>query len=253
MHQRANSRYDSTVGRLSVASLAKTRLRVTWKYFTIRVSTLLSDHWSSACRRQAWRCSPLAMSFQPTLAGRPVNWQESSAACADVQQQLDEYFAGRRREFTMPLDLRGTDFQRECWEQLLSIPYGETRSYGEIARAVKRPNAYRAVGQSNHHNPVAIIVPCHRVLAGGKASGWLRRRTADQSISVAPGRRSLSRRVGCTQEPGDAGVYVVAVSSSGVAASNVRVYSCFGAVTICSVVPNSTISPCFITAMRVAR
>ncbi len=106
-----------------------------------------------------------------TLAGRPVNWQESSAACAEVQQQLDEYFAGRRREFAMPLDLRGTDFQRECWEQLLSIPYGETRSYGEIARAVGRPNAYRAVGQSNHHNPVAIIVPCHRVLAGGKALG----------------------------------------------------------------------------------
>jgi methylated-DNA-[protein]-cysteine S-methyltransferase len=106
-----------------------------------------------------------------TLGGRRVNWQESSAACRDVQQQLDEYFAGLRREFTMPLDLRGTDFQRECWEQLLSIPYGETRSYGDIARAVGRPNAYRAVGQSNHHNPVAIVVPCHRVLAGGKALG----------------------------------------------------------------------------------
>jgi methylated-DNA-[protein]-cysteine S-methyltransferase len=106
-----------------------------------------------------------------TLGGRPVIWQESSAACLTVQQQLDEYFDSRRREFTMPLDLRGTDFQRECWEQLLSIPYGETRSYGEIARAVGRPSAYRAVGQSNHHNPVAIIVPCHRVLAGGKALG----------------------------------------------------------------------------------
>ena len=106
-----------------------------------------------------------------TLGGRPVIWQESSAACLEVQQQLDEYFDSRRREFTMPLDLRGTDFQRECWERLLSIPYGETRSYGEIARAVGRPNAYRAVGQSNHHNPVAIIVPCHRVLAGGKALG----------------------------------------------------------------------------------
>ena len=88
-----------------------------------------------------------------------------------LQSQLEEYFAGRRREFTIPLDLRGTDFQSDCWEQLLSIPYGETRSYGEIARAVGRPNAYRAVGQSNHHNPVAIVVPCHRVLAGGKALG----------------------------------------------------------------------------------
>jgi methylated-DNA-[protein]-cysteine S-methyltransferase len=106
-----------------------------------------------------------------TLAGRPVHWEESSAACLLVRRQLEEYFEGRRREFTVPLDLRGTGFQRDCWEQLLNIPYGETRSYGEIARAVGRPNAYRAVGQSNHHNPVAIVVPCHRVLAGGKALG----------------------------------------------------------------------------------
>jgi methylated-DNA-[protein]-cysteine S-methyltransferase len=106
-----------------------------------------------------------------TLAGQPVNWQESFTACAPVRQQLDEYFAGRRREFTLLLDLRGTDFQQRCWEQLQSIPYGETRSYAEIARAVGRPNAYRAVGQSNHHNPVAIVVPCHRVLASGKALG----------------------------------------------------------------------------------
>jgi methylated-DNA-[protein]-cysteine S-methyltransferase len=106
-----------------------------------------------------------------TLAGRKLDWRESSAACAEVRQQLDEYFAGQRRQFTVPLDLRGTHFQRQCWDQLLDIPFGHTRSYGEIARAVGRPNAYRAVGQSNHHNPVAIIVPCHRVLAGGRALG----------------------------------------------------------------------------------
>ena len=88
-----------------------------------------------------------------------------------MRKQLQEYFAGKRREFDLPFDLCGTDFQKNCWEALLGIPYGETRSYAEIARAVGRPNAYRAVGQSNHHNPVAIIVPCHRVLASGKALG----------------------------------------------------------------------------------
>jgi methylated-DNA-[protein]-cysteine S-methyltransferase len=109
--------------------------------------------------------------LQPKLAGKPIEWKESPAATQQVRRELEEYFAGRRREFSTPLDLRGTEFQRQCWDELLRIPYGETRSYGEIARAVGRPAAYRAVGQSNHHNPVAIIVPCHRVLAGGKALG----------------------------------------------------------------------------------
>ncbi len=105
------------------------------------------------------------------LGGHTIQWHESFASTAEVRSQLDEYFAGTRRDFTLPLDLRGTEFQKECWEELLRIPYGETRTYAEIARAVGRPTAYRAVGQSNHHNPVAIIVPCHRVLAGGKALG----------------------------------------------------------------------------------
>lgn len=105
------------------------------------------------------------------LAGVRVEWQESAGATAKVRRELDEYFAGKRKKFSVPLDLRGTEFQRKCWEELLRIPHGEARSYGEIARAVGRPNASRAVGQSNHHNPVAIIVPCHRVLAGGKALG----------------------------------------------------------------------------------
>lgn len=105
------------------------------------------------------------------MAGQKVEWQESAEATAAVRQQLDEYFAGKRRQFILPLDLRGSDFQMSCWNELLRIPYGETRSYAEIARAVGRPNAYRAVGQSNHHNPVAIVVPCHRVLAAGTALG----------------------------------------------------------------------------------
>jgi methylated-DNA-[protein]-cysteine S-methyltransferase len=105
------------------------------------------------------------------VAGREVTWQESLDATKGARRQLEEYFAGKRREFTIPLDLRGTDFQKQCWDELLRIPYGETRSYAEIAKAVRRPNAYRAVGQANHYNPVAIIVPCHRVLAAGTNLG----------------------------------------------------------------------------------
>jgi len=79
--------------------------------------------------------------------------------------ELEEYFTGKRREFTFPLDLRGTDFQLACWRALLVIPYGETRTYADIARAVGKPNAFRAVGMANNRNPVAIVVPCHRVIA----------------------------------------------------------------------------------------
>ena len=115
------------------------------------------------------------LSFAPEppakLAGKAVLWEYSDEAVSEARQQLHDYFAGRRREFTIPLDLRGTEFQLQCWDQLQRIPFGETLSYAEVAQAVGRPNAYRAVGQANHHNPVAIIVPCHRVLAGGLALG----------------------------------------------------------------------------------
>ncbi len=80
-------------------------------------------------------------------------------------RELEEYFAGQRREFGFALDLRGTDFQLACWRALLAIPYGETRTYADIARAVGRPHGFRAVGRANNRNPVAIVVPCHRVIA----------------------------------------------------------------------------------------
>jgi methylated-DNA-[protein]-cysteine S-methyltransferase len=101
------------------------------------------------------------------IAGHPVAWEESEARTRSVRQQLQEYFSSKRRDFHLALDLRGTDFQKRCWNELLRIPYGETRSYGEIARAVGSPRSFRAVGQANHYNPIAIIVPCHRVLASG--------------------------------------------------------------------------------------
>jgi O-6-methylguanine DNA methyltransferase len=88
-------------------------------------------------------------------------------------KELEQYFAGKRREFSFPLDLRGTDFQIACWRALLAIPYGETRSYADIARAVGKPNAFRAVGMANNRNPVAIVVPCHRVIASdGSLCGY---------------------------------------------------------------------------------
>ena len=90
--------------------------------------------------------------------------------------ELQEYAAGRRKRFTLPLDLQGTPFQRKVWKALCAIPYGETRSYLQIARAAGNPRASRAVGMANHNNPVAIVVPCHRVIAsdgtlGGYAGG----------------------------------------------------------------------------------
>jgi O-6-methylguanine DNA methyltransferase len=94
-----------------------------------------------------------------------VQFEESADALHDYVRELDEYFAGQRREFTFAVDLRGTDFQKECWHALVAIPYGETRSYADIARAVGRPKGFRAVGMANNRNPIAIVVPCHRVIA----------------------------------------------------------------------------------------
>ncbi|MFJ9111537.1 methylated-DNA--[protein]-cysteine S-methyltransferase [Streptomyces sp. NPDC102283] len=88
-------------------------------------------------------------------------------------QQLTEYFAGDRTTFDLPLDLAGTPFQRSVWAELLKIPYGETRTYGELAEELGKPGASRAVGLANGKNPVGIIVPCHRVVgASGSLTGY---------------------------------------------------------------------------------
>jgi O-6-methylguanine DNA methyltransferase len=102
-----------------------------------------------------------------------VQLKESKADLTPYLRELDEYFAGERREFSIPLDLRGTEFQLACWRALLEIPYGETRSYRDIAHAIGHPHACRAVGMSNNRNPVAIVVPCHRVIASsGSLCGY---------------------------------------------------------------------------------
>jgi O-6-methylguanine DNA methyltransferase len=102
----------------------------------------------------------------PRQAGKAeLTWQESSEATREYVRELEEYFAGRRRDFSFGLDLRGTPFQVKCWRALLEIPYGETRTYADIARAVGQPKGFRAVGLANNRNPIAIVVPCHRVIA----------------------------------------------------------------------------------------
>jgi methylated-DNA-[protein]-cysteine S-methyltransferase len=90
-----------------------------------------------------------------------------------TEKQLKEYFAGRRKRFSVKLDLRGTPFQKKVWHSLLKIPYGETRTYGEIARQLGRPNGARAVGAANGKNPISIIAPCHRLVGStGKLHGF---------------------------------------------------------------------------------
>ena len=86
-----------------------------------------------------------------------------------VKQQLEQYFAGQRQQFNLPLDFQGTDFQQQVWRALLTIPYGETRSYKDIALQIGNEKAVRAVGVANGRNPISIIAPCHRVIGSGGA------------------------------------------------------------------------------------
>ena len=102
-------------------------------------------------------------------------WSEDSQAgpLPTTVSQLDEYFAGRRRNFDLPLRLQGTDFQQRVWRVLLEIPYGVTWSYAQLAMRIGNPNASRAVGLANGQNPVSILVPCHRVIgANGALTGY---------------------------------------------------------------------------------
>lgn len=91
----------------------------------------------------------------------------------ETERQLQEYFAGRRKTFSVPLDIRGARFQKDVWEALLAIPFSETRTYGQLATQLGNPCATRAVGAANGRNPIAIIVPCHRVIGStGKLTGF---------------------------------------------------------------------------------
>ena len=97
------------------------------------------------------------------------DWTHSESPFAEAAKQLTEYFAGERHEFDLPLRLNGTEFQLLVLDELCRIPYGETTSYGDIAKRIGRPKAVRAVGAANGRNPIPIIVPCHRVIGSGGA------------------------------------------------------------------------------------
>ncbi|MEP6853459.1 MAG: methylated-DNA--[protein]-cysteine S-methyltransferase [bacterium] len=102
-----------------------------------------------------------------------AGWERDDEIFADVRGQLDEYFAGRRRDFDVLLASGGTPFQRSVWQALRAIPYGGTTSYGAIASGLGAPKASRAVGAANGRNPISIIVPCHRVIRGtGALTGY---------------------------------------------------------------------------------
>ncbi len=102
-----------------------------------------------------------------------AKWEPSLLELKHVADQLEAYFTGSITRFAVPLDVVGSEFQRQVWGALLRIPYGETRSYGEVAKAIGQPKAARAVGLANNQNPVTIIIPCHRVIgADGSLTGY---------------------------------------------------------------------------------
>jgi methylated-DNA-[protein]-cysteine S-methyltransferase len=129
-----------------------------------------------------WSAGRLWVSIQRSAAGIcrvHLNGAKSGSApgsdplLLEAVAQLQAYFDGKLRRFDLPLDLGGTEFQRRVWEQLVEIPYGETRTYAQVATAIGHPSATRAVGSANGQNPVAIIVPCHRVVrTGGGLGGY---------------------------------------------------------------------------------
>ena len=107
---------------------------------------------------------------KPANHGENVEANDLAQKC---KTELEEYFAGKRKNFDLPLADEGTDFQKQVWEQLQLIPYGQTRTYGEIAKMMGKPKASRAIGMANHNNPILILVPCHRVIgADGSLTGY---------------------------------------------------------------------------------
>ncbi len=102
-----------------------------------------------------------------------ASWVEDSTPFREVSRQLKAYFAGKLKQFDLPLAADGTDFQKKVWQALCDVPYGETVSYGEIASSIGQPTASRAVGMANGRNPISIIVPCHRIIGrSGKLVGY---------------------------------------------------------------------------------
>jgi methylated-DNA-[protein]-cysteine S-methyltransferase len=142
---------------------------MTTTYFTLMDSPV------GTLRLEASDTGVAGIKFERPGRRRAGTWIENSRhpVLVETARQLREYFAGRRQSFELTLDVSGTPFQRAVWNALLTIPFGETRTYGELARQVGRPSAARAVGAANGQNPVAIVAPCHRVIgASGALTGF---------------------------------------------------------------------------------
>ncbi|MCL6589640.1 MAG: methylated-DNA--[protein]-cysteine S-methyltransferase [Firmicutes bacterium] len=126
----------------------------------VRNIFLLASHWEEYLRH--------------TGLGQGSPIIKDQIFCREAVRELEEYFYGGRRRFTIPLAPEGTEFQKKVWNALLAIPYGETRSYAEIAAAIGNPKAQRAIGQANRQNPLPILIPCHRVTGkDGALTGYL--------------------------------------------------------------------------------
>lgn len=126
----------------------------------------------------------------------PADGTENREPFEDAIRQLEEYFAGRRREFELNLAPRGTDFQRRVWNALLEIPYGETCTYSDIAKKLRNPNAVRAVGLANGRNPLPIVIPCHRVIgADGSLTGYGGGLAIKRQLLALEGQALLQKRM----------------------------------------------------------
>jgi methylated-DNA-[protein]-cysteine S-methyltransferase len=140
---------------------------------TIFYSTIASPIGELLLRSDGKSLTGLFMTKQTHGAQRTRDWQRDDAALHEARTQLQAYFAGELRAFELPLAAQGTPFQQEVWRALCDIPYGETISYGELARRIGQPTAARAVGLANGQNPIAVVVPCHRVIgANGALTGY---------------------------------------------------------------------------------
>jgi methylated-DNA-[protein]-cysteine S-methyltransferase len=154
------------IGELLVAK--NQSAEVTEIHFTVRPERPSTSVGEASAKMPARGDLPAAR----TPAARD-GWQRDDTAFDDVTEQLRAYFAGTLREFDLPLALEGTSFQQSVWSVLQTIPYGETRSYLDVARAIGKPAACRAVGAANGANPIPIVVPCHRVIgSGGGLTGF---------------------------------------------------------------------------------
>jgi methylated-DNA-[protein]-cysteine S-methyltransferase len=127
----------------------------------------------------------------------PLSEEKNHPVLLETERQLHDYFSGKRRSFSVTLDFKGTEFQKKVWAALLTIPFGETRSYGQIAAQIRSPKAVRAVGAANGKNPISIIAPCHRVIGStGKLTGFAGGLAVKARLLALEGRKRVQQKEG---------------------------------------------------------